>query len=173
MIYLFRHGQTEWNRLKRFTGNTDVPMNETGFQQTRDMAEKLKAVRFDACYCSPKLRARQMAGELYAGEAVLDERLEEIVCGAFEGTEETPEAMQAFWEAMQTGASGVEDFRAFAKRNCDFGDMVAARHAGQNVLIVTHAANARVLNYYFSGKPEGYDFTKAVCKGGEFLTFGG
>ena len=71
-------------------------------------AVKLKAVRFDACYCSTKLRARQMAGELYAGKAVLDERLEEIVCGAFEGAEETPEAMQAFWEAMQTGASGVE-----------------------------------------------------------------
>jgi hypothetical protein len=40
-----------------------------------------------------------------------------------------------------------------------------------DLLIVTHAANARVINYYFNGKPNNYNFMKGVCRNNEFLTF--
>jgi len=45
------------------------------------------------------------------------------------------------------------------------------KHKGKNILIVTHAANARVINYYFKGKPKDYDFIKAVAQNNEFLIF--
>jgi probable phosphoglycerate mutase len=44
-------------------------------------------------------------------------------------------------------------------------------YTGSNVLIVTHSANARIINYYFTGKPKDYDFHKSVVKNGELLTF--
>jgi len=130
-------------------------------------------VRFAKCYCSPKLRARQMAEVLFTGAPTLDERLVEIGCGEFEGTAETPEAFRAFMAAMQDGSQGVEPFRAFLKRNLDFCDVVAAECAVQDILLVTHAANTRVMNYYFTGKPADYDFTQPVCQNGEILIFGG
>ena len=38
-------------------------------------------------------------------------------------------------------------------------------------MIVTHAANARIIDYYFKGKPKDYDFTKRVVEKGELITF--
>ncbi|WFD11927.1 hypothetical protein P4S50_07585 [Tepidibacter hydrothermalis] len=49
--------------------------------------------------------------------------------------------------------------------------MVIEKYRGKNVLIVTHAANARIINYYFTGKPGDYDFKKAVVQKGGLLTY--
>lgn len=40
-FYIVRHGQTEWNRLERFRGTIDVPLNETGEAQARAVADRL------------------------------------------------------------------------------------------------------------------------------------
>jgi len=66
---------------------------------------------------------------------------------------------------------GTESFKEFAKRVCDFCDMIMEDHKDKNVLIVTHSANARVINYYFNGKPKHYDFSESVIKNGGLLTF--
>lgn len=44
-------------------------------------------------------------------------------------------------------------------------------YKGKNILIVTHAANARVIDYYFHNKPKDYDFRKAVGRNGEIVTY--
>ena len=93
MIYLVRHGETDWNLFRRFNGCTDVYLNRTGIEQAKLQAENLKIVDFDACYCSPQTRARQTCEIIYKGLVVLDDRLTEINCGEFESTEETVEAM--------------------------------------------------------------------------------
>lgn len=171
MIYLVRQGQTDWNLHRKFNGVTETELNQTGIAQAQQQAEKLKDVRFDLCYCSPQKRARQTCEILYKGQIVFDDRLAEINCGEFEGTEETAQSMKLFWQAVMNGDRGTESYHAFMKRNCGFFDMVTGEHRGKNILIVTHAANARVINYCFSGKPKEYDFMKAVAKDGEFLTF--
>ena len=67
---------------------------------------------------------------------------------------------------------GTESFKDFIKRNCDLCDMILEEHKGKNVLIVTHAANIRVLDYYFSGRPKDYNFIKpTVIKNGGLLMF--
>jgi broad specificity phosphatase PhoE len=83
----------------------------------------------------------------------------------------TAEAMKLFCKAIQCGDKSTESLEAFTKRNCDFCDMVTEKHKGQNVLIVTHSLNVRIINYYFNGKPKGYDFFKRVSKIGGLLTF--
>ena len=57
------------------------------------------------------------------------------------------------------------------KRNASFCNMIVEEYIQKNVLIVTHSANARIINYYLSGKPENYDFTKAVARNGEILKY--
>ena len=55
--------------------------------------------------------------------------------------------------------------------DCDFCDLISNSYKSKNVLIVTHAANARVIDYYYTGKPADYDFSKTVIEKGEFITY--
>ncbi|MBE6025010.1 MAG: histidine phosphatase family protein [Cellulosilyticum sp.] len=171
MIYLVRQGETDWNLLKKFNGCTDIDLNQTGIEQAKLQAENLKSIHFDKCFCSPQKRAYQTCEIIYKGEIERDERLIEINCGEFEGTEETMETLKLFWQAVMSGSKGTESFKLFLKRNCDFCDMITEQYKGKNILIVTHAANARVINYYFTGKSKEYDFTKAVVRSGGLITF--
>ena len=172
MIYLVRQGQTDWNLFKKFNGYTDTELNQTGIAQAKLQAENLRSVCFDVCFCSPQKRARQTCEIIYKGQILFDDRLIEINCGEFEGTAETVDSMKLFWQAIKSGDKGTEGFNAFVKRCCDFCDMIAEEHKGKNVLIVTHAANIRVMDYYFNDKPKDYDFTKpTVITNGELLTF--
>ena len=171
MIYLVRHGETDWNLFKRCNGVTDTFLNQTGINQANMQAKNMENIDFDICFCSPQTRARQFCEIIYKNSAVYDDRLAEIYCGEFEGKEETAEMMKLFWRAIQTGDKGTECFRDFIKRNCDFCDLITERHKRKNVLIVTHAANTRVINYYFTGKPDNYDFTKRVVDKGGLITF--
>ena len=49
--------------------------------------------------------------------------------------------------------------------------MIMKDRIENNVLIVTHSANARIINYYFKGKPDNYDFSRSVVKNGGLLIF--
>ena len=39
-IYLFRHGQTEWNLLHKMQGHRDIPLNETGLKEAKNLNKK-------------------------------------------------------------------------------------------------------------------------------------
>ena len=171
MVYLVRQGQTDWNVCKKFNGCTETELNHTGIAQAKRQAENLRSVRFDACFCSPQTRAHQTCELIYKGPIVRDDRLVEINCGEFEGTKETAEALNLFWHAIRSGDMGTERAEAFIQRNCDFCEMIRNDHNGEDVLIVTHSANARIIHYYFIGKPKDYDFRKSVVKNGGLLTF--
>lgn len=167
MIYLVRQGQTDWNLLKKFNGLTETQLNETGRTQVRQLAEKLQRISFDACFSSTQLRAQETCAILGYKQPILDERLTEINCGDFEGMEENAESMALFWRAVMNGDRGTENYKEFISRNCAFCDWIMANYYKKDVLIVTHAANARVLNYYFTGKPKSYDFMKPIGRSGD------
>ncbi len=171
MIYLVRQGQTDWNLFRRANGVTDTFLNQTGIAQAKLQAENLRKVSFDACFCSSQTRARQTCEIIYQGPIVFDDRLAEIDCGDYEGKKETKVMMILFWLAIKTGAKGTERYDAFIKRNCDLCDVITEEYKGKNVLIVTHAGNVRVINYYFNGKPKDFNFAKAVVKMGGVLKF--
>ena len=62
-LILIRHGETDWNRELRFQGQVDVPLNATGHEQARRLAERLGAERLavDHLVCSDLIRTRQTA----------------------------------------------------------------------------------------------------------------
>ena len=65
-LILIRHGETDWNRELRFQGHVDVPLNATGLEQARHVAQRLLAERFgvEHLVCSDLLRTRQTADAL-------------------------------------------------------------------------------------------------------------
>jgi broad specificity phosphatase PhoE len=172
MIYLVRQGETDWNLFRRANGITDTYLNQTGIAQAKLQAENLRNVSFDACFCSPQTRARQTCEIIFKGPIVFDDRLTEINCGEFEGIEETADTMKLMWQAFMSGDKGAESYNDFMKRSCDLCDMIVEKYKGKNVLIVTHAANVRLIDYYFKGKPRDYDLMKrTVIKTGGLITF--
>ena len=60
MIYLVRHGQTDWN-LERRIQDPEIPLNETGKNEARICAQKLISVNIQRIISSDILRAKQTA----------------------------------------------------------------------------------------------------------------
>lgn len=86
-IYLFRHGETDWNRERRLQGQSDIPLNDAGRELAAKTAEALKGTVFDAVFSSPLCRAVETAEILSGGGVpiILDDRLREINFGVCEG----------------------------------------------------------------------------------------
>lgn len=95
-IYLLRHGETEWNKAGLGQGQeADIPMNDTGREQTRKTGEYLKKYRmsdgdFDCIYASPMLRAKETAEIIkkiigFDEDIIYDDRLKEKKHGLISG----------------------------------------------------------------------------------------
>jgi alpha-ribazole phosphatase len=113
VIVLARHGETTWNKDRRFQGQLDVELNDTGRAQARALAERAAGHGFAAIYSSPLVRAREtaeIAGAALGLKPRLDDRLKEVDVGDWEGRykddleRDEPEAWAAFGQ-------GGEDFR--------------------------------------------------------------
>jgi probable phosphoglycerate mutase len=113
VIFLARHGETTWNKDRRFQGQEDVPLNDLGREQARALAEVAAGHDLAALYASPLARARETAeivGARLGLPVATDDRLMESDVGDWQGLykadieRDQPEAWAAF------GAAG-EDFR--------------------------------------------------------------
>lgn len=85
-ILLVRHGETEWSRTGQHTGQTDIPLTQTGEHDARKLAERLDGYHFIHVLTSPRLRARRTCELVRLGaKAVIDPDLTEWDYGDYEG----------------------------------------------------------------------------------------
>jgi phosphoserine phosphatase len=88
-LLLVRHGETEWNRQKKFQGQIDVPLNDNGREQSSRAAEFLKDITIDFAVTSPMLRPKETAEIIlkYHPDVALRSQpeLREISHGLWEG----------------------------------------------------------------------------------------
>ncbi len=90
MLYIIRHGKTDWNALHKLQGRTDIPLNDEGRKMAEEAGKLYRDVHFDVCFCSPLIRARETAEILLRGRNVpilTDNRLAEMGFGSYEGIE--------------------------------------------------------------------------------------
>ena len=151
MLYIMRHGKTDWNLLHKLQGKTDIPLNDMGRQMARQACERYKDVHFDVCYCSPLTRARQTAELVLEGRnipVIIDERLSEMGFGIYEGTEEVfekpecPVRVLFFNPEKYEAEGGAESLADLLKRTNEFLNEVAFPlvNEGKDVLIMGHGA---------------------------------
>jgi probable phosphoglycerate mutase len=88
ILFLFRHGETDWNREGRLQGHTDTLLNATGLAQAKALSETLRPHRLDAVVSSDLSRARTTAQIVAAALGLplfTDAGLRETNVGAAEG----------------------------------------------------------------------------------------
>ncbi|MEC0176956.1 histidine phosphatase family protein [Paenibacillus favisporus] len=142
-IGLIRHGVTEWNKLGKAQGISDIPLNDEGINQATALAKRLSIDTWDIIFSSNLTRARQTAEIirklLGVASVFTDERIREINCGLIEGT--TEEERIARWGVKwREKMLEMEDFKMVAKRGLSFLEEVSVGHAGKKILVVCHGA---------------------------------
>ncbi len=149
LLLCIRHGETEWNAVRRIQGQTDIDLNARGLAQAAALAQALAGQTLDAVYSSDLRRARNTAEPLARPRGLslcLEPALRERAFGSFEG--------RSFTELEVVHAQDCERWRRrdpdwgapgggeslFALRERVHGALlsIARRHRGQTVAVVTH-----------------------------------
>lgn len=161
-LLLARHGETDWNRIGRWQGQADPPLNELGRQQAGELAEQLAGDGVRAIYSSDLARASETAsvvGERLGLAVVEDAGLREIDVGSWSGLtraevqERYPEGF-ARWLAGAIGHDG-ETHEQLTDRVVATVERIAAAHDGETVVLVTHGGAIRAVLRHAAGDPGG------------------
>jgi broad specificity phosphatase PhoE len=146
LLFLVRHGETEWNSQQRYQGQTDIKLNAKGRRQARAAASRLSKIKFSAVYASDLKRAAECA-EIIAAPHKLkvqtDAALRERCFGVLEGLTRSEGQKHSWWKAFEASDAfaappGGETRGQMRRRVVAFAKKIAARHEGENILIVAH-----------------------------------
>lgn len=160
VLYLVRHGETQWNRERRMQGRLDSSLTEEGRSHARTNGALLARERVESLLVSPLGRTRETA-ELIRSELdvpiAFDTGLVERHCGAWEGLTIT-EIEQRFpdeWAARQRDPfhhrpPGGENLPDMLKRIAPVAERLRAS-PDSRVAIVSHGISGRVLLTHFLG----------------------
>ena len=157
-IYLFRHGETEWNKTRRLQGQSDVPLNEFGRELAVRTAEALKDMHFDRAFSSPLSRAMETA-KIIIGERDIpfttDRRLMEMHFGDYEGDAFDPPKKDPAHPLHNflckpecyVPSPGAESFEEVMERAGEFlrEQILPLEGECETILIVAHGAFNRCL----------------------------
>jgi broad specificity phosphatase PhoE len=150
-LWIVRHGETEWSRIGRHTGRTDLPLTPEGEAQARALRPTLASRSFGRVLTSPLRRARDtcwLAGLGEVAELVPD--AVEWDYGAYEGKTRAEVLAEApgwtIWTGPVPRGETVEDVAARADRV-----LAAADAADGDVLLFAHGHFLRVLTLRFLG----------------------
>jgi broad specificity phosphatase PhoE len=153
-LLLARHGESDWNRAKRWQGFADRPLTDRGRRQAEELADRLDGTELDAVYSSDLQRARDTA-EVVArrkGLAVsTTSDLREVDVGEWSGLTRAeaearfPEAYERWLHGGEGWADG-ETYKQLATRVLKAMQRIAAAHDGARVLVVAHGGTIRAIH---------------------------
>lgn len=155
-LYIVRHGETEWNVIKRFQGQLNTPLTEKGMEKLRKTGKKLENVLFDEVYTS------ELGRTVASAEIILNENrgyknkkrelkklaeLNEIYFGVWQGLtyEEVflkypEEGNNYFYDVKNYKAENVEaeKLEDALERFLKGINKILNIHKSGNILVVTH-----------------------------------
>ncbi len=155
-IILVRHGQTEWNRIERFRGQADVPLNQTGLAQAEATGQRIADEwQPTAIYAGPlsrTMRTAEAVGACCHLPVSAEQRLVDINYGEWQGLtpdevrERWPEELSAWYNAPHLAripnGETLENLRIRAMSAVN--DLVA-RHLDQTIVLVSHTVVNRII----------------------------
>ena len=188
VLYVTRHGETDWNRIGRLQGHTDIPLNETGRAQAQALGDKLRDMQIAAVGSSDLVRAHEtahiVARRLGVEHLHVDPDLRERAFGLFEGLTRTecgsryPEEWTAWSQDSRSTPPGAEPHDVLSARALRAARRAAEVHARKKgaVLLVSHGGTIRALLHAIGAPPAGSIPNTALYRieysRGEFVSAG-
>lgn len=162
-LLLIRHGETDWNLIHRYQGQSDVPLNQTGLGQATQLAQRLASETIHAIYSSDLSRAVDTAHEIanrqeQAPALQKDSRWRELSFGKWEGLNH--EEIQAQWhdeaaawyaDLVNLSPPGGESLLQLASRVQSALEELKSNHKEQTVLVVSHSGAIQALLCHILG----------------------
>ena len=160
-LLLVRHGDTEFNRTRRFQGHSDIELSTTGYKQAERLRDRLAAEKIDIIYSSDLKRAlatAELISSKHKVSLVICPELREINYGKLDGLtfDEIsylyPEiADQCVNWSLQLRFPGGESFDELKERVSKFVDRLKQHASGQTILIVAHGGPLRLMVCHLLG----------------------
>jgi uncharacterized phosphatase len=172
MIYVARHGETQWNEEGRLQGRNGLPLNAAGIDQAGNIRDQIGNVKFDLVFSSPQQRAIETAEIATGVTPILDERLNVFDLGEADGLKKS----EVILNGMLPDPSlyeGVEEAEKFIARVFEFLTELEGRCRGQqlNIFISGHRCTTGGIGAYFKGIPSDRNILKWSSDNGEFRTY--
>ncbi len=153
LVFLARHGETEWTVTRRHTGSTDVPLTDAGELQAVELGQLLTGVEPDRVLSSPMRRAldtARLAG--FEDQVEQVDALREFDYGEYEGlTSDQIRASRPDWDLFRDGCPGGETPEQVAARVKPLLDEIVT--AGRRVILFGHGHCLRILAATYLGLP--------------------
>ena len=161
MIYVVRHGETNWNLENQTQGSIDIELNETGIKQAKKVKDEFTNIKLDVVLCSTLNRCKSTAKIICEGREVPIIEMKELRernFGEFEGKQKNIEYdWVEFWN-WQTNKqyTKAENIRDFYERIASLMEKIKKEYKEKNILIVTHSGVCAMIYCYFNNiKPDG------------------
>lgn len=152
VLYVARHGQTQWNLEDKVCGSTDLSLIELGLQQAQSLVQKVVQVKPDVIISSTMLRARQTAQascEACGISLITDERIVEQDFGTFEGASRFDEEFQTRRRDFAAAFPKGESMLQMCHRVYSFLDEIIEMYKDKTVVVICHGSVARMIRTYF------------------------
>ncbi len=189
MIYLLRHGETEWNRQGRLQGHGDSQLTERGLSQAVAMGGALRREIGDAALAGFTLMSSPLGRALATARCVAavtahdpaaiiqEPRLRECGFGKWEGEiyDEIEALYPEEWRAREADhwnyrPPGGESYADVARR---VGTWLAEQREESQLIVVSHGLAGRILRALYSGAPSGDVFKMTEPQDAVFRLSGG
>jgi len=163
ILYVVRHGKTEWNLEHRCQGVSDVPLIDEGRESAKELCPLVTGLGIDVAFSSPLSRAYETA-KIITNNSIpinIDDRLTERDWGMNEGMKIDEVDQIDCWDViLNTNVQGIERVQDFMKRISEFIEDIKNKYPDKKVLVVAHSAVLRVIHYLLGRIPEDGDLTK-------------
>ena len=164
IIYLIRHGETDWNVLGKLQGQEDIELNSSGRNQANELAHYFETETWDVVVSSPLKRAYETAriitDKISVPSILIVDKLVERSYGAAEGL--LPE--ERLIQFPNGIVPGQEDFELLRKRSMNALDKIATDFPGKKILVVSHGGIIYTILYSLLG--DEFKNTKTLLKNG-------
>jgi probable phosphoglycerate mutase len=145
ILYIIRHGQTDWNIIGKIQGQIDIPLNDEGKEQAERVASFLKKKNASphALYSSDLQRAHQTAqpiSKTFSLNITATPHLRERHVGILQGLtkQQVSELHGKHWENDFDIVPDGETKAEFLKRITNQIALIAENHIDESVVVVTH-----------------------------------
>ncbi len=158
-LFIVRHGETDYNRQKRYQGRTNTNLNKTGLRQAQALRRRLLSERIDKIYTSSLMRAADTAHIIAAGRSIkiiTHDSLAEIDFGQLEGltyqeiTDKYPGWQPTNFDFTAFGGESLEQLRL--RMEYFVSELRDDNTEDFNILIVAHSGCLRVMLCFLLGR---------------------